>query len=56
VTNKVVIPEPLLHRPDLLPQLQPHLGVKRRQRLVEQQHLRFDGECASERDALLLAA
>ena len=37
-------------------QLLPHLGVERAERLVEQQHLRLDGERARERDALPLAA
>ena len=41
---------------DLLAQLHPHLGVERRQRLVEQQHPRAQGERAGQRDPLLLAA
>ncbi len=45
-----------LDPPDLVPQLRPDLGVERGERLVEQQHLRLDGERARERDALLLAA
>ena len=48
--------ESLLHRPDLLAQLQPDLRVERGQRLVEQQHLRLDRQRAGQRDALLLAA
>ena len=28
------------------PQLLAHLGIERAERLVEQQHARFDGECA----------
>ena len=38
------------------PQLLPHFGVERAERLVEQQHLRLDGQRARERDALPLAA
>ena len=49
-------PELALDRPDLLAQDDPDLGVERRQRLVEEQDLRLDGERAGERDALLLAA
>ena len=45
-----------LHLTDLLAQLHAHLGVERRQRLVEQQDGRLDGECAGQGDALLLAA
>ena len=41
---------------DLLAQLHPHLGVQRRQRLVEQQHLRRDGQRAGQGHPLLLAA
>ena len=37
-------------------QLLPYLGVERAERLVEQQHLRLDGEGARERHALALAA
>src|ERR1022692_2075774 len=48
--------QPLLHRLDLLPELQPDLGIERRQRLVEQQDLRLDGQRAGPRNALLLAA
>ena len=39
-----------------LPQLLPHLGVERAERLVEQQHLRLGRERAGQRDALPLAA
>ena len=45
-----------LDAPDLVAQRGAHLGVQRRQWLVEQQHLRLDGQRASQRDALLLAA
>ncbi len=45
-----------LQRADLLAQRHADLGVERRERLVEQQHLRLDGERAGERHALLLAA
>src|SRR5207248_63774 len=45
-----------LDRPDLLAQRDPNLGVQRRQRLVEQQDLRLDGERAGECHALLLTA
>ena len=48
--------EPLLQRADLLPQLQPDLGVQRGQRLVEQQYPGLDGQRPGQRDALLLAA
>ena len=41
---------------DLVAQLDPHLGVEGRQRLVEQQHRRLDGERPGQRDPLLLAA
>ena len=37
-------------------QFLPHLRVERAERLVEQQHFRFHGERAGERDALALAA
>ena len=37
-------------------QLLAHLGVQRAERLVEQQHARFDRHRAGERDALALAA
>ena len=56
VTNRVVVPSRCCSEPDLLPQLQPHLGVQRGQRLVEQQHPRLDGQRAGQRDPLLLAA
>ena len=45
-----------LDPPDLVPQLHPDLGVQGRQRFVEQQHLRFDGQRPGQRDPLLLAA
>src|SRR5690606_41340753 len=38
------------------PQFLADLGVKRTERFVEQQHLRFDGERAGKRDTLALAA
>ena len=41
---------------DLVAQLGAHLGVERRQRLVEQQHRRLDGQRPGQRDPLLLAA
>ncbi len=49
-------PELALDRADLLAQRDPDLRVERRQRLVEQQDLRLDGERPGQRDALLLAA
>ena len=48
--------ELLLDRPDLRAQRDADLGVERRERLVEEQHLRLDRERARERDALLHAA
>ncbi len=48
--------ERLLQRADLLAQRDADLGVERRERLVEQEHLRLVGDGAGERDALLLAA
>ena len=39
-----------------LPQLGPHAGVERAERLVEQQHRRIDRERAGEPHALPLAA
>ena len=39
-----------------VPQVGAHLGVERTERLVEQQHLRVDGERAGERHPLALAA
>ena len=56
VTNSVVVPTLELDPPDLVAQLGPHLGVERRQRLVEQQHVRPDRERPGQRDTLLLAA
>src|SRR3546814_617140 len=41
---------------DLVAQVDAHLGVERRERLVEQQEPRRGGDGAGERDALLLAA
>ena len=41
---------------DLVPQLRPDLGIERRQRLVQQQHLRLDGQRPGQRDPLLLPA
>ena len=38
------------------PQVLAHLGVERTERLVEQQHLRVDGQRARQRHALALAA
>ena len=48
--------EPALQRLDLVAQPQPHAGVERRQRLVEQQQAGRGRERAGERHALLLAA
>ena len=45
-----------LDRADLVAERDADLGVERRERLVEQQHLRPRGEGAGERHALLLAA
>ena len=56
VTNRVVMPDLELDPADLVPQLRPDLRVQRRQRLVEQQHLRLDGQRPGQRDPLLLAA
>ena len=44
-----------LDRPDLVAQRDADLGVERRQGLVEEQYLRFDGQRAGQRDALLLS-
>ncbi len=44
-----------LDPPDLVAQLGAHLGVERRERLVEQQHRRLDRQRPGQRDALLLA-
>ena len=49
-------PELALDRADLVAQRDADLGVERGQGLVEQQHLRLDGERPRERDPLLLAA
>ena len=49
-------PELELDPPDLLPQLDAHLGVERGERLVEQEHARLDREGAGERHPLLHAA
>ena len=49
-------PELELDAADLLAQLDAHLRVERRERLVEQQHARLDRERPRERDALLHAA
>jgi hypothetical protein len=38
------------------PQVAPHLGVERAERLVEQQHARLDGEGAGQRNTLALTA
>src|SRR5215208_4643273 len=48
--------EALLQGADLLAQAHPHLGVERRERLVEEEEVRRRRERAGERDALLLAA
>ena len=52
----VVMPSFALDRADLLAQRHADLGVERRERLVEQQHLRLRRERAGQRHALLLAA
>ena len=46
----------LLDRADFSAQRHADLGVERRERLVEQQHLRADRQRAGQRHALLLAA
>jgi hypothetical protein len=48
--------EVALHVSDLLAQRDADLDVQRGERLVEQQDLRLNGERASQRHALLLAA
>jgi hypothetical protein len=48
--------QPLLDVPDLLAQVDAHLGVERRQRLVEQQDGGLDSQRAGQRHALLLTA
>jgi hypothetical protein len=48
--------EALLNGADLVAQVAAHAGVQRRQRLVEQQRARVDGQCARQRHALLLPA
>ena len=52
----VVTPEAPLQRLDLVAQVHAHLGVERRERLVEQEQPRRRRERAGERDPLLLAA
>ena len=49
-------PERLLQLADLHPHLGPQLRVQIGQRLIEQQHCRFDDEHAGDRDALQLPA
>jgi hypothetical protein len=39
-----------------LPQLLPHLGVERAERLIQQQHFRLDGQRPGQRHALPLSA
>ena len=56
VTNRKVIPSALLQVLELDLHLVAQLGVERRHRLVEQQHLGLEHERARERHALLLAA
>ena len=51
-----MIPSACLDAADLLPELYAHLGVERRERLVEQEQTRLDRERPGERDALLHAA
>ena len=46
----------VVQTPQPAPQLLPHLGVQRTERLVQQQHLRLDGQRPGERDPLPLAA
>lgn len=48
--------ELLLDLADLLPQRDADLCIERGERLVEEQHLRLDGEGAGKRHALLLSA
>jgi len=45
-----------MQRADLLAQPQPHLGIQRRQRLIQQQQLGRGRQRTGERDTLLLAA
>ena len=47
--------QPPLQRLDLLPHLDPELGVQVAQRLVKQQHRGVDHQDSGEGDALLLA-
>src|SRR3972149_6603357 len=56
VTMMVVTPTPPLEPLDLVAQVDAHLGVQRRQRLVEQEEAGRGGQRPGERDALLLAA
>ena len=56
VTKTVVMPSFFWIDADFLAQRHAHLGVERRQRLVEQQQLRLRRQRAGERHALLLAA
>jgi hypothetical protein len=46
----------LMQLPQPAPQFEAHFGIERPERLVEQQHLRLDGECPGQRDALPLTA
>ena len=56
VTKIVVMPSSFWIGADFLAQRHAHLGVERRQRLVEQQQLRLRRQRAGQRHALLLAA
>src|SRR5713226_7690218 len=48
--------ELLLNAADLVTQRDAHLGIQGGERLVEQEHFGFDGQCASQSNALLLAS
>jgi hypothetical protein len=56
VTKTVVMFEVALDALQLDPHVLAQVGVERRERLVEQQHVGLDHDGAGERDALLLAA
>ena len=49
-------PDPPLELPDLVPEVDPHLRVERRQGLVQEEQARRGREGARERDALLLSS
>ena len=56
VTNSVVVPTSSWTRRISSRSCDAHLGVERRERLVEQQHARLDRQRPGQRDPLLLAA